>query len=75
MVQKIPDFVGMSPWVLMDFHTPRRPLPGIQDYYNRKGLISIRGERKQAWSVLHDFYQQKQAGTQRNQPQPAPSPQ
>jgi beta-glucuronidase len=56
MLQKIPNLVGMSPWVLMDFRTPRRPLPGIQDYYNRKGLISNRGERKQAWYVLKKYY-------------------
>lgn len=61
MVQKIPNLVGMSPWVLMDFRTPRRPLPGIQDYYNRKGLVSVRGQRKLAWKVLHDFYREKQS--------------
>jgi beta-glucuronidase len=60
MLQKIPNLAGMSPWVLMDFHTPRRPLPGIQDYYNRKGLISNRGQRKQAWYVLQKFYREKQ---------------
>jgi beta-glucuronidase len=42
----------------MDFHTPRRPLAGIQDYYNRKGLISNRGERKQAFYVLQKFYRE-----------------
>lgn len=60
MLQKIPNLAGISPWILMDFHTPRRPLPGIQDYYNRKGLISNRGEHKQAWYVLQKFYREKQ---------------
>jgi beta-glucuronidase len=59
MVEKMPNLAGMSPWLLMDFHTPRRPLPGIQDYYNRKGLISNRGERKQAFYVLQKFYLHK----------------
>jgi beta-glucuronidase len=48
----------MSPWVLMDFRSPRRPLAGIQDFYNRKGLISDKGQRKQAFYVLQKFYQE-----------------
>ncbi len=60
MLKKIPFFAGMSPWVLMDFHSPRRMLPGIQDFYNRKGLISNRGQRKKAFYVLQKFYQQEQ---------------
>jgi beta-glucuronidase len=58
MLRKIPSLAGYSPWVLMDFRSPRRLLPGVQDYYNRKGLISDRGERKQAFYVLQDFYGQ-----------------
>jgi len=46
----------MAPWILTDFRSPRRPLPRIQDFYNRKGLISSRGERKQAFYVLQRFY-------------------
>lgn len=56
MLKRIPSLSGMSPWVLMDFHSPRRLLPGIQDYRNRKGLISDQGERKQAFYVLQRFY-------------------
>jgi beta-glucuronidase len=48
----------MSPWILTDFRSPRRPLPGIQDFYNRKGLVSSRGERKQAFYVLQGFYRE-----------------
>lgn len=47
---------GMTPWILKDFRAMLRPLAGIQDYYNRKGLISPDGERKQAYYVLKDFY-------------------
>ena len=36
----------------------RRVLPGIQDYYNRKGLISERGQRKLAFSVLREWYEE-----------------
>ena len=56
MVQKISTLAGMTPWVLMDFRSPRRWLPGIQDFYNRKGVISDRGQRKQAFYVLQKFY-------------------
>ena len=58
MLRKIPSLAGLSPWVLMDFHSPRRLLPGLQDYYNRKGLISNLGQRKQAFYVLQRFYRQ-----------------
>jgi beta-glucuronidase len=46
----------MSPWILVDFRSPRRPLPEIQDGWNRKGLVSSTGEKKQAFSVLQSFY-------------------
>lgn len=58
MLRHIPSLAGMTPWVLMDFHSPRRFLPGVQDYYNRKGLISNRGQRKQAFYVLQKFYRE-----------------
>ena len=58
MLRKIPSLAGMSPWVLMDFRSPRRPLPGIQDFHNRKGLISDRGQRKQAFYVLQKYYRE-----------------
>lgn len=63
MLKRIPSLAGMSPWVLMDFRSPRRPLTGIQDFYNRKGLISDRGQRKQAFYTLQEFYR-KMAETQ-----------
>jgi beta-glucuronidase len=58
MLRRIPSLRGMSPWILTDFRSPRRPLPRIQDFYNRKGLISNRGERKQAFYVLQTFYRE-----------------
>ena len=47
---------GLSPWILKDFRAPVRVLPGIQDGYNRKGLVSEEGERKLAFDVLAAFY-------------------
>jgi hypothetical protein len=29
----------------------------VEDYYNRKGLISTAGQKKQAFTVLHKFYE------------------
>jgi beta-glucuronidase len=60
MLDRIPFLRGTSPWILMDFRSPRRLLPGIQDFYNRKGLISDQGEKKKAFFVLQKWYQQKQ---------------
>jgi beta-glucuronidase len=34
-----------------------RPLSGIQDFYNRKGLMDENGNKKEAFYVLADFYQ------------------
>jgi beta-glucuronidase len=59
MLDRIPSLAGMSPWVLVDFRSPRRYLAGVQDFHNRKGLISDRGQRKQAFFVLQKYYQQK----------------
>ncbi len=62
MIQRIPNLAGITPWVLMDFRSPIRLLPGIQDYHNRKGLISNRGQRKQAFYVLQKFYKELAEG-------------
>ena len=56
MIEKIPNIRGMSPWALVDFRSPKRMLPGIQDGWNRKGLISNRGLKKMAFFTLQKFY-------------------
>ncbi|HYV14167.1 MAG TPA: glycoside hydrolase family 2 TIM barrel-domain containing protein [Pyrinomonadaceae bacterium] len=60
MLKKIPFLRGTSPWILTDFRSPRRPLPKIQDFWNRKGLISNRGEKKKAFYVLQQWYRELQ---------------
>lgn len=62
MLNRIPQLRGMSPWILMDFRSPRRPLAGIQDEFNRKGLISDQGQKKEAFSVLQKAYTEKAVG-------------
>jgi beta-glucuronidase len=59
MLDRIPFLRGTTPWVLMDFRSPRRPLAGIQDFFNRKGLVSDRGQKKQAFYVLEKWYATK----------------
>ncbi len=61
MLDKIDGLAGFSPWILIDFRSPRRVLPGIEDGYNRKGLISSDGTKKKAFFVLQQYYQ-KRAG-------------
>ena len=59
MLDKIDGLAGFSPWILVDFRSPKRLLSGIQDGYNRKGLISSDGIKKQAFYVLQDYYRQR----------------
>ncbi len=60
MISKIDGLVGTSPWILADFRSPRRALVGIQDEFNRKGVVSNQGKKKKAFFVLRKFYQDKQ---------------
>ena len=62
MLNKIPQLRGTSPWILMDFRSPRRLNSGIQDNFNRKGLISDQGIKKPAFLVLEKAYQDKTLG-------------
>ena len=62
MLNRIPQLRGMSPWVLMDFRSPSRLLPGVQDYFNRKGLVSDQGQKKLAFSVLQKAYREGSVG-------------
>jgi beta-glucuronidase len=62
MLNRIPQLRGMSPWCLMDFRSPNRPLAGIQDEFNRKGLISDQGQKKAAFFVLQKAYVEKTVG-------------
>ncbi|MBC3767061.1 glycoside hydrolase family 2 protein [Neptunicella marina] len=58
-LDQIDGLAGMSPWILVDFRSPRRVLPGIQDDFNRKGLISEDGLKKQAFFELRKYYREK----------------
>jgi beta-glucuronidase len=56
MLNSIPQLRGTIPWVLMDFRSPGRNIPQLQDGFNRKGLISEKGERKQSFFLFQKVY-------------------
>lgn len=59
MFDKIDGLSGMAPWILCDFMSPLRQLHQVQDGWNRKGLISEQGKKKQAFYVLKKYYERK----------------
>jgi len=59
MFDRIPQVAGIDPWLLKDFRSPKRPLAGLQDFYNRKGLTSENGEKKQAFYIMQEYYKNK----------------
>jgi beta-glucuronidase len=63
MMKRQPKLRGASPWILKDFRSPLRLYQGVQDYWNRKGLVDDQGERKLAFDVLRNFYLELAGGT------------
>jgi beta-glucuronidase len=62
MFSRMPDnFVGLSPWVLTDFRSPKRNNPLYQEGWNRKGLYDDKGHKKKAFYILQNYYKQKSA--------------
>ncbi len=59
MFDNIPNLAGVSPWILFDFRSPFRFHPTNQEGWNRKGLVSDRGQRKKAWYIMHYYYEKK----------------
>ena len=60
LISKIENLRGMTPWILVDFRSPKRPEPEFENGWNHKGLISETGQKKKAFFVLKNFYQQKE---------------
>jgi len=56
MLAGIPGLRGLVPWILVDFRSPRRQHPTFQDGWNRKGLISDDGKKKQAFWTMKTYY-------------------
>jgi beta-glucuronidase len=62
MLNKVPQIRGLAPWILMDFRSPTRNIPKLQDGYNRKGLISQDGKKKQAFFLFQKAYKDHSVG-------------
>jgi beta-glucuronidase len=61
MMKRMPDnYVGMSPWILNDFRSPRRNNPVYQEGWNNKGLFDHQGKKKKAFYVLKAYYDEMQ---------------
>lgn len=57
MMKRMPDnYVGLSPWILVDFRSPRRNNPTYQEGWNNKGLFDQKGNKKKAFYVLKAYY-------------------
>jgi beta-glucuronidase len=57
MLHHMPDnFVGISPWILADFKSPKRNNPVYQEGWNNKGLIDHHGKKKPAFYILKAYY-------------------
>jgi beta-glucuronidase len=56
MLKRIPGLAGTTPWILKDFRSPRRQIRDVQDDFNRKGLISDKGQKKKAFFVMKKWY-------------------
>lgn len=60
VVKTINGLRGITPWILIDFRSPKRLNPTFQGFWNRKGLISETGQKKKAFYVLKKFYEEMQ---------------
>ena len=59
MLDKMDGLRGMTPWILVDFKSPRRQNPVFQNFWNRKGLLSNTGKKKKAYYILQNYYKNK----------------
>jgi beta-glucuronidase len=59
MFNTIPNLCGVCPWLLFDYRSPGRMHPVYQKGYNRKGLLSDKGDKKQAWYIIKEYYRRK----------------
>jgi beta-glucuronidase len=59
MFSTVPNLVGVCPWLLFDYRSPGRMHAVYQQGYNRKGLLSEKGEKKKAWYVMKGYFMGK----------------
>jgi beta-glucuronidase len=57
MIKRMPaKFVGISPWVLNDFRSPKRNNPFYQEGWNRKGFYDDKGNKKKSFFLMKAYY-------------------
>ena len=56
MIKRIPNLSGTCPWNLTEHRSPLRVMSGIEDGFSRAGLISWNGQKKKAFYVMKDWY-------------------
>ncbi|MEQ8552545.1 MAG: glycoside hydrolase family 2 TIM barrel-domain containing protein [Cyclobacteriaceae bacterium] len=61
LFETIPNLIGVCPWILFDYKSLGRMHPVYQKGYNRKGLLSEKGEKKKAWYVIENYYKQEKS--------------
>lgn len=67
MLKRMPDnYSGISPWILVDFRSPKRNNPDYQEGWNTKGLIDNKGNKKKAFYVLQKYYKEIEANEKKN---------
>jgi beta-glucuronidase len=59
MFTTIPNLCGVCPWLLFDYRSTSRLHPIYQKGYNRKGLLSEKGNKKKAWYIMKAYYDRK----------------
>lgn len=56
MFNTVPNLCGVCPWLLFDYRSLGRMHPVYQKGYNRKGLLSDKGDKKKAWYIMKEYY-------------------
>ena len=65
MMKRMPEnYTGLTPWILVDFRSPKRNNPEYQEGWNRKGLIDENGKKKKAFFVLQKYYEELKSSRQ-----------
>ena len=59
MFDQTPNLCGVCPWLLFDYKSLGRMHPIYQNGYNRKGLLSEKGEKKKAWFIMKEYYKSR----------------
>lgn len=59
MFKTVPNLCGVCPWLLFDYRSLVRMNQVYQKGYNRKGLLSEKGEKKEAWYIMNEYFHRK----------------